>query len=328
MPSHPRAVKSNLTTLRNTTRLLAILAGLLAVTFWGASFVATKLVLRQITPPTIVFIRTSIGLVVLTAAAVGGGSFKERLTAPWPRLLILGFLGVAFHQWLQARGLQSTSATSSGWIIATIPIFVALLGWRFLGERLPLIRLLGIGFGALGVITVISGGHILRFLQGFAGQIGNAYILLSAVNWAVFTVLTKRWLFNQAASSPEAPQQNSASFAGMIQSMWILMIMGWAIMLPWAIADGGIREIFQLSNATIGALLFLGVACSGLAYIFWYMALTRIEATEVGALLYFEPLVTQAVAWPLLGEPLTPAIMLGGAAIFLGVWMVSRGRAG
>ena len=110
----------------------------------------------------------------------------------------------------------------------------------------------------------------------------------------------------------------------MIQSMLVLMILGWLILLPWAISDGALQEIVHLSNATIGSLLFLGVACSGLAYIFWYSALTRIEATETGALLYFEPLVTQAVAWPFLGEPLTLAIILGGASIIVGVWMVSR----
>jgi drug/metabolite transporter (DMT)-like permease len=114
----------------------------------------------------------------------------------------------------------------------------------------------------------------------------------------------------------------------MIQAMLVLMIMGWMIMLPWVIVDGGMGQIVQLSAETGGALLFLGVACSGLAYIFWYTALTQIEATETGALLYFEPLVTQAVAWPLLGEPLTLAVLLGGTAILIGVWMVGRARAG
>jgi drug/metabolite transporter (DMT)-like permease len=303
---------------------MAIIAGLLAVTFWGASFVATKIALRQLHPLTLVFIRTGIGIVVLGCVAVASGSIKARLSTTWSRLLILGFLGVAFHQWVQAQGLRSTTATNSGWIIATIPIFIALLGWRFLGERMPVVRLLGIGLGTLGVILVISDGHISGFLQGLAGKPGDAYILLSAVNWAVFTVLSKRWLFAPRGSPADGDVPTRSPFARMIQSMLVLMILGWLILLPWAISDGALQEIVHLSNATIGSLLFLGVACSGLAYIFWYSALTRIEATETGALLYFEPLVTQAVAWPFLGEPLTLAIVLGGASIIVGVWMVSR----
>ena len=306
------------------TRASATLAGLLAVTLWGASFVAIKIALRQLNPAILVFIRTSIGIIVLCVVALARGSFKARLTTPWLRLLILGFLGVTFHQWLQAQGLQSTSATSTSWIIATIPIFVALLGWRILGERMPFVRVLGIGFGALGVLVVISGGHFLNYFQGLAGQPGDAYILLSAINWAVFTVVSKRWLFDQAESSQTADPHPVSPYTRMIQEILVLMIMGWLIMLPWAIADGGMNAIAHLSNASVGALLFLGVACSGFAYIFWYGALTRIEATETGALLYFEPLVTQAVAWPLLGEPLTLAIIIGGAAIFIGVWMVGR----
>ncbi len=46
-----------------------------------------------------------------------------------------------------------------------------------------------------------------------------------------------------------------------------------------------------------------GVGCSGLAYLFWYDALDRIDATQAGVFLYFGPLVTALLAWPLLGEP-------------------------
>lgn len=305
-------------------RVFALIAGLVAVTFWGASFVATKIALRQLTPATIVFVRTGIGVVVLLVVALSSGSFKVRIKTSWLHLLILGFLGVAFHLWLQAQGLRSTSATSTGWIIATIPIFIALLGWRFLGERMPFVRVLGIGFGALGVTIVISDGQFMSYLQGMAREPGDAYILLSAVNWAIFTVVSKRWLFDQSRSTGTSAASQPSPFAGMIKQMSMLMIMGWLIMLPWVIADGGMSQVARLSSASLLALLFLGVACSGLAYIFWYAALTRIDATETGALLYFEPLVTQAVAWPLLGEPLTLAILIGGGAIFIGVWMVGK----
>jgi drug/metabolite transporter (DMT)-like permease len=240
------------------------------------------------------------------------------------RLLVLGFLGVAFHQWLQAYALRSTSTTNTGWIIATIPIFVALLGWRFLGERMPILRILGIGLGALGVVMVISGGHPSRLLEGLRRQVGDVYILLSAINWAVFTVLSKHWLFGNVSSSSQEIESGS-TFVRMIQAMLRLMIMGWAIILPWVIANRGLAEIQHLTGTTVGAMLFLGIACSGLAYIFWYAALTRLEATETSALLYFEPLVTQAVAWSYLGEQISLEVILGGGVILLGVWMVGRG---
>jgi drug/metabolite transporter (DMT)-like permease len=71
---------------------------------------------------------------------------------------------------------------------------------------------------------------------------------------------------------------------------------------------------------------FLGVACSGIAYVFWYDALRVLPAGQVGALLYLEPLVTVAVAAVLIDEPVLPATLAGGFAILMGVWLVSRKR--
>jgi drug/metabolite transporter (DMT)-like permease len=297
---------------------------ILAVVFWGASFAATKIALEQLLPATLVFLRTSIGILVLASFALVAGGIRARLAIPWVRLLILGFLGVAFHQWIQAQGLLSTSTTETGWIIATIPIFVALLGWRFLGERLHGVKITGILFGALGVILVISDGHVLRFFKGLTDQLGNAYILLSAINWAVFTVLSKRWLFSGSSSQARAESDQKSSFTHMIQAMLRLMIIGWALMIPWVVGEEPLSAFGSLAPSSFGALAFLGIACSGLAYIFWYAALNRLEATETSALLYFEPLVTQAVAWLYLDEPLTLGIIFGGCVILVGVWMVGR----
>ena len=151
-------------------RALLYTLALIAVTFWGASFAATKVALRQLAPATLVFMRTTIGMLVLAVVALASKSLRQKLPTRWSHLLILGFLGVAFHQWIQAQGLQTTSTTDTGWIIATIPIFVALLGWRILGERLTLLRIIGIGIATLGVILVISDGRVLGFIRRLPPQ--------------------------------------------------------------------------------------------------------------------------------------------------------------
>lgn len=69
-------------------------------------------------------------------------------------------------------------------------------------------------------------------------------------------------------------------------------------------------------------MLFLGIACSGLGYLFWYGALERIEASRVAALLYLEPLITLAASAALLGEPIRPLTALGGLVLLGGVFLV------
>jgi drug/metabolite transporter (DMT)-like permease len=76
------------------------------------------------------------------------------------------------------------------------------------------------------------------------------------------------------------------------------------------------------------ALLFLGLFCSGVAYIFYYDALKAIPASRVGSLIYLEPLVTMGCAAAMLGEAPGEAMVLGGVAILAGVWMVNRPAAG
>ncbi|UCF61697.1 MAG: DMT family transporter, partial [Anaerolineaceae bacterium] len=90
------------------------------------------------------------------------------------------------------------------------------------------------------------------------------------------------------------------------------------------ILDEGWLALSTLSSQGWWALSFLGVACSGLAYLFWYQALDRIAATQAGVFLYFEPLVTAVVAWIILGEAFTVVIAFGGAAILFGVWLVNQ----
>src|SRR5512144_1578727 len=100
---------------------------LLAVIFWGASFVATKVALSEISPVAVVVLRFAIGLAVILAAL----AWRHQVAAPrhgdvaW--LALLGAIGITAHQMLQANGLVTTTATNSGWLVVLIPIFTAVL---------------------------------------------------------------------------------------------------------------------------------------------------------------------------------------------------------
>jgi drug/metabolite transporter (DMT)-like permease len=289
-------------------RLIALLKAAFAVVVWGASFIATKLALREISPVVVIWLRFGIGIVIL-------GWFvarRKELALPAARELgffaFLGFLGITFHQWLQVTGLLTAQATTTAWIITTIPIFIAILGRFMLREKLGWDRIGGIFLATLGVLLIVSRGDIQSVLLGRFGTHGDFLVLISAVNWAVFSVLSRKALKNHPA----------------IQMLFYVMFFGWIFTSIWLASTSHISEILSLSLRGWISISFLGVLCTGIAYIFWFDALKELIASQVGSFLYIEPLVAVVVAGLILQEPLFLAALLGGALILAGVWLVNR----
>jgi drug/metabolite transporter (DMT)-like permease len=287
---------------------MPIVKVLVAVLMWGASFVLTKRVLAEIPPVTLVWLRFSMGVVVLGGAAVAKGDLKWVSRRDLAYFVLLGFLGVAFHQWLQSNGLVTAQATTSAWIVATSPVFIALLGRFVLGERLTWLRWTGIAVAAAGVLLVVSRGRWEALVSGVAWGRGDLLVLVSALNWAVFSVLSRRGLSEHSA----------------VRMMLFVMAAGWLFVTAWFIADHGWTPIPQLDAVGWFFVTCLGVVGSGFAYIFWYDALQALPAARVGIFLYIEPLVTVALAAATLHEGLSVATAVGGAGILGGVWLVNR----
>ena len=292
----------------NQSRVRVLIQVTLAVVFWGASFIATKISLREVAPITVVWLRFAMGVVILGAAVWMRRDFKWVPVRELGYFALLGFIGITFHQWLQSNALETSQASTTAWVVATSPVFIALLSWLFLRERLSLVPVLGIALAAAGVLLVVTKGDLGSIELGKFGAPGDILILISAVNWAVFTVLSRRGL-----------RLHSAALM-----MFYVMVLGWLLSSALFIAGPGLADIGRLTLDGWLAVGFLGVFCSGLSYIFWYDALKLIPASQVGVFLYFEPLVTVVVAAAILQESLVPAEALGGAIILFGVWLVNR----
>lgn len=286
----------------------AILKALFAVTVWGASFIATKIALGDISPISIVWLRFTMGVVILGIAVALRKQFALPRKNEWGYFALLGFLGITFHQWLQSNGLQTSEAGATAWIVATTPIFMALLGWLILKEGLGWAKTLGILLAFSGVLLVVSKGNPASVSIDKFGAPGDKLILISAVNWAVFSALSRRGLKSHPASL----------------MMFYVMAFGWLFTSVLFIANQNFAEISALSlNGWVG-VTFLGIFCSGLAYIAWYDALQALSTAQTGVFLYIEPLVAVVVAFFILGEAITGASLAGGGIILFGVWLVNR----
>src|SRR6266516_2289248 len=288
--------------------LPARVAALLAVVLWGISFVATKAALREISPITLIFTRFALGTGVLVLI------LKIRRESPipprdtLPSLALMGFVGVFVHQMLQVHGLTLTTAVRTGWLIGLIPIWSAVLSAIVLHERFGARKVLGLLLGTVGAIVVITRCELSSRVLALPATVGDLLILASTVNWAIYTILGRATLKRLGSAKATA----AAMFAG------------WAMLIPFFVRIGGWREYASLSSAGLSAVVFLGIGCSGLGYLFWYAALERIETSKVAAFLHLEPLVTLLAAVIVLGEPVAVSTVIGGLFVLAGVYSVQR----
>ncbi len=281
-----------------------------AVIVWGASFIATKLALRDLSPVTVVWLRFAIGVIILGIAT----GFRHQFSLPkkqeWIYFALLGFLGITFHQWLQSTGLLTVQASTTAWIVATTPVFIAILSRLFLHEKLAWLQISGIILAAVGVLLVVSKGNITGLFSGHFGTPGDILIMISAPNWAVFSILSSRGLKKYQAT----------------QMMFFVMAIGWLFTSIIFFTSGGFNDISHLTWTSLMGVGFLGIFCSGLAYIAWYDGLQALPASQIGAFLYIEPLVAVIVAWAILGESILLITLAGGAIILLGVRLVQKNQ--
>ena len=278
---------------------------LLAMIFWGTSFIATKVALEELTPLMIIFFRLifSISLLIVFALYTKRDFSIKLKSHLW--ILLLALIA-SFHLWIQVTGLKYTTAVNTGWIIGTAPVFMAVLGSIFFKEKLTVLKISGILVAFSGLLLLISKGDISKL--SFISHKGDFLILASAFTWSVYSMVNKKITINY---SP-------------VMTILFLFIMMAIIIGPFTINSQYFDAISKMSIKVWGSVLFLGIFCSGISYVLWAKSLSEMEATKTGAFLYFEPFVTIIAAWLLLNENITVIIIISGLIIMLGVYLVNR----
>jgi len=270
----------------------------MAVVFWGISFVATKAALAEVSPITLIFSRFAIAAVVLLLVV---RELPPRES--WGALALMGFVGVFIHQMLQSYALTMTSATNTGWLIGVTPIWSAVLSAIVLRERFGFWKVVGLVGGFAGALLVVTKGDFSVRALGRPSTTGDLLILISTVNWAIYSVLGHKTIHRLG------PRRATSG----------AMLFGAIMLAPFFVVRRGWVELPRLTATGWSALLFLAIACSALGYLFWYGALERLEVSRVAALLYAEPLVTFAAAALLLGERVSAVVVIGGVLVLASV---------
>jgi len=287
------------------SQLIKFWKPLFAVFVWGLSFIATKNALLEVKPEVIVFVRQLLGILFLAAVLIKRKrkfsiNFREQ---KWIFLLAAV---ACFHLWIQVTGLQWTTASHTGWIVGTTPVFMVILGIIFFKEKISTMQILGIFIAFLGLIVLVSKGDLTSI--DFIKNKGDVLIITSAVTWSVYSMINKKVTF---------------TLSPVLTTFYLFLIVA-IIIAPFTINRQNISEVMNLSLSGWGSILFLGIFCSGVAYTLWAQSLNEMSASRVGAFLYIEPFVTFFGAWLLLHEQITLLTLISGLIIIGGVVLVNR----
>ncbi|MBD7965728.1 DMT family transporter [Fictibacillus norfolkensis] len=284
----------------------ASLYATMSISFWGISFVSTKAVLDKLDPFTLLVIRFGIGALFLFILILVKKKHSMKLPIQYiPHLIVLGILGVFLHQVIQASALLSIDASSAGWLITFSPVFTVVLSMVFLHEELTVPKAVGIILAISGVLLVTTAGGDRSL--GFSINIGYLLMVLSTLNWAIYSVLLK---------SLKVP------LPALVLTFY-MSALGLLLTLPFIYQNKSWEKLALLDGVEWAHLIFLGVFVSGIAYWYWAKALEVLEATQVSVFLYLEPISTLIAAVLLLHEKVIYTSILGGAIIILGVIIVN-----
>lgn len=283
---------------------------LLACFLWAISFVATKVALRTTPALTVASLRLVVAALCFGAWLLAGRTPRRPANARWwGELLLLSLVGMG-HYAVQTIGLQYTTASTASLYAVTGPISILLLAAIFLGERISLGKVVGVVTALAGVLVVMGLDTLLNLeLRGHV--VGDLLVLTSIAMWGIFTVFGKKM----------TDQLGALALTG------ITTVMGAIWMLPvgWA---GLAREQTTLSAIGLAgwvAIGFLGVGCSFLATLFYFMALQHSESQKVGVYLYAIPPMTALIAATYLGESIGLSLIAGSVLVFVGVYLTERG---
>lgn len=279
---------------------------------WGSTYLGIAIAIESIPPFLMLAIRFAIAGSLLVAVEVVRGdllharpSMRQVRDASIVGALLLGIGNgfVAFGELTVASGIAAV-------LIALMPVWLAVLGWIYFRDRLPIVVVGGIALGLAGVTLLVwpEGGVAFEV-------VGIAALLLSPVGWAHGSLFSAR-----KADLPDRPLTSTA----------IQMLAGSVALFVEGALTGELGRFHpaEITAASLWAMVYLIFIGSLLAFNAYAWLLRNAPLSLVGTYAYVNPVVAFALGAVFLSEPITPRTVVASAVIVLAVAMIvtARGR--
>lgn len=275
---------------------------LLSALLWGVNTLVSKLAAGVIAPAEIAFIRWLLAALLLLPFALRPLLRHRALVAQnWRRLALLGALGGVVYQSLAYTAANYTSAINMGVLQALVPLLTILLSALVLRSAPTANTIGGAMVSLLGVLIVISGGHVAVLLAHGLNR-GDAMMLCGCASMAVYNTLLKRWEL-------QLP---------LLVSMWVQALAASLLLLPFYL----LADKHALTPVSSGLILYAALGASIAAPLSWMVGSRRLGPARVSLFFNLVPVVTAVLAVLVLGEPFSWALLLGGALTLAGVLIV------
>ncbi|MEO8207576.1 MAG: EamA family transporter [Chloroflexota bacterium] len=280
---------------------------------WGSTYLGIAILIETVPPFLSMSIRFAIaGTMLLLLEIVRGNLLRVRPSRRQVRdASIVGALLLGIGNGFVAYGEVTVATGIAAVLIALMPLWLAIFGWIYFRDRLPLIVVGGIGLGLVGVALLVwpaSGGEF--------ALLGIVALLLAPIGWAHGSLFSAR--------SADLPRRA-------LTSTGIQMLAGSGALFIEAVLTGEPSRFdpSAISTSSMAAMVYLILVGTMLGYNAYAWLLRNAPLSLVGTYAYVNPVVAGALGAVFLMEPITPRTLVASAVIIVAVAMIvtARGRA-
>lgn len=274
----------------------------LAALMWGSTAAVTKLLLNDLTNMQVLFFSTFFASAILIFICLLQGKLsiiKKYTPKDYAIFAFMGLMGVFLYRFFLQAALQLMPAQEAFIINYTWPIMVVVFAWFILKERMTGRKVLGLLLSFIGVAIVVAKGDFS--VLAFSAD-GVLCALAGAVVYGFYSALGKRQHYDKYTST--------AFF-------YIFSFLISAILLL------STSHVPALNLGQIGGLIWLGIFPSGLAFVFWLLALQHGDTAKISNIIFITPFLSLIYIYFLLGENILVSSIVGLAVIVAGILVQS-----